>query len=443
MYEKEGIDKATVEDAQSKYNLAVSDFSKGVAVGLYKSSLNTRRISTTALADAFHALESKEVATEANPADGDAAKWWSEFLNSNEGKSIRAKTVGNPHVAELACVSIAEKLRDHLTQQKYNSEAKLTPFQELLKTQASIEQIGAQCDEDVNDAVALVSSISYGLTGQVSPGSSIDKDLFEQIFDRVRKSKALREILKLAGAMTKFRGAKRKKRIEGPEIVNGVEFNGELSRLTQTEIMNLADPDRELDLMRRIVERQALCYEKYAEEKQGNGPMVIVLDESGSMEGDNICQAKAFALTMARVAAQEKRWVYFVSFGDVGHIQEHLFKPEDWKTSEGNERLLKYMDSFMNSWGTCFNVLTHVANNWAKMKAPSGKTDMYIVTDCQAHLSPKLVESFNKWRADNDVKCYGLAVQSGVGNLPLVCDQAWPTQSMGLESSAVREIIAR
>jgi uncharacterized protein with von Willebrand factor type A (vWA) domain len=344
-------------------------------------------------------------------------------------------------VAELSCLSIANQLSQHLAKQKYDSEAReLTDFQRLLRQQESIERIGAQCENDVDEAIMLVDSITYGLTG--SAATNVDKELFQQAFDRVRKSRTLREILKLAGAMTKFRGAKRKKRVDGPEIVSGVEFNGELSRLTQTEIMNLADPDRELDLMRRIVERQALCYEKYSEEKTGNGPMIIVIDESGSMAGDPICQAKAFALTMARVAAKDKRWVQFVSFSGTGRIREELFKPEDWSSKDGNARLLDYMESFLRG-GTDFDVLHHVVNSWHRMKAPKGKTDIYIVTDCECHLNSYLVETFNDWRSKNDVKSYGLAIQSGVGNLPLICDQAWPTQSMGLDSSVVKEIIAR
>jgi len=74
------------------------------------------------------------------------------------------------------------------------------------------------------------------------------------------------------------------------------------------ELARLADPEFELDALRRIVERQALCREHHAIEPVGKGPIIVVLDESGSMDGEKCHTAKALALALAWIARQQRRW---------------------------------------------------------------------------------------------------------------------------------------
>ena len=65
------------------------------------------------------------------------------------------------------------------------------------------------------------------------------------------------------------------------------------------ELARLTVPELELDALRRIVERQAQCREYHAVEPVGKGPVIIALDESGSMSGEKIHTAKALALAIA------------------------------------------------------------------------------------------------------------------------------------------------
>ena len=75
----------------------------------------------------------------------------------------------------------------------------------------------------------------------------------------------------------------------------------------------------ELDTLRRLVERQALCRVHRAVEPVGKGPILVTVDESGSMEGRKVDTAKALALALAWIARQQRRWCGLVAYsGDSG-----------------------------------------------------------------------------------------------------------------------------
>ena len=54
-------------------------------------------------------------------------------------------------------------------------------------------------------------------------------------------------------------------------------------------------------------------------EPVAKGPVIVVIDESGSMEGQKVHTAKALALALAWVARHQKRWIALVAYsGDSG-----------------------------------------------------------------------------------------------------------------------------
>src|SRR5262249_43553367 len=111
----------------------------------------------------------------------------------------------------------------------------------------------------------------------------------------------------------------RRKTTHGLDDVVGVEPGGDLGRLLASELARLAVPEFELDSWRRIAERQALCRDHRASEPGAEGPIILSVDESGSMEGDKIHTAKALALAMAWIARQQHRWIALVAYsGDSG-----------------------------------------------------------------------------------------------------------------------------
>jgi hypothetical protein len=63
--------------------------------------------------------------------------------------------------------------------------------------------------------------------------------------------------------------------------------------VTASEFSLLSDIDTELEFLRKFAEGELEMDEMSATEAEAKGPIVVVLDESGSMSGERIAHAKA------------------------------------------------------------------------------------------------------------------------------------------------------
>ena len=90
---------------------------------------------------------------------------------------------------------------------------------------------------------------------------------------------------------------------------SGVTLDGDLGRLLPHELARLSLPELEDDTLRRLAERQLMSREYHGTEPVAKGPVILCVDESGSMHGEKVHTAKALALAMAWVARQQRRWI--------------------------------------------------------------------------------------------------------------------------------------
>ena len=125
----------------------------------------------------------------------------------------------------------------------------------------------------------------------------------------------VQRVAKLAGRMyAAMRGA-RSSRVAGlPEEVYDVEQGDNLARLLPSEMVQLFDEDLEIPAFQRLAERQTLQYAMRGEGEAGKGPLVLALDESGSMHAQRREWSKAAAIALMRVAFEEKREVAVVHY---------------------------------------------------------------------------------------------------------------------------------
>ncbi len=119
---------------------------------------------------------------------------------------------------------------------------------------------------------------SLGL-GPGRPGAN-DPRAVAALFKRVRADPGLRRVCELAGRFRVVaRAARTRKSDDGVDEVTGVALGGDVGRLVPSELARLLVPELELDALRRIADRQALCREYGATEPVGKGPVVVCVDE--------------------------------------------------------------------------------------------------------------------------------------------------------------------
>lgn len=430
------IDNNIVDDRHHRHevspnSIVVDHFASGIGQVLHKE---TQRASAYALADAFHAAYANEV--ELHPsASREMATWWREFFTSGEAAKLRAKTQGNQAMSEAAAMELAiETKRYH---ESFNNDDDIgtsnESVQSMISRMRSLKRATANATSCTEQLEALGQDLSAGC------GGKYDRQKLQDAIRKLSRSLKLRRIMELAGALHLVRSRSKKKReTDGPENVVGVINSNDISRLLPSELGKLGCPSLRPDFLRRFVERQTLALDKRSMENAGKGPVVVLVDGSSSMEyNDRICEAKAFALVMARIAQQQKRYVVLIEFSGTDEIKEIVLEPKNWDPSA----LLQWLEHFFNG-GTCFTCLDYVVDNWSKWNCPKGKTDIFIATDINATIEDSTVKKFAEFRTRERVRSYGLAISADTGDLDLICDQSWTTHSMGVQSHEVREILS-
>jgi uncharacterized protein with von Willebrand factor type A (vWA) domain len=275
-------------------------------------------------------------------------------------------------------------------------------------------------------------------------GARIDPRRAAEAYRKIRADPALQKIVRMAGVFRRVAQSRRRNRARhGRDEVVGVELGGDLARLLPSELAALAsgDEDLELDALRRLAERQALQHEVRSSEPVGRGPVVVVVDESGSMRGEKIEAAKGLALAVAWVARKQGRWAALVGFSGGTEGTLCVLPPGRWDEAA----LLDWLAHFYGG-GTTLDVPIRELPfaYWPRLLeagAARGKTDIIIITDAIVHAPAEDVSRFNAWRRAERARVEALVVDGEPGDLALVADACYRVRSLGPDDGPVSGVL--
>jgi uncharacterized protein with von Willebrand factor type A (vWA) domain len=274
--------------------------------------------------------------------------------------------------------------------------------------------------------------------GPGSPGSN-DPAAVAALFKRVRSDPTLRRICELAGRFRRVAQSRQRQKVtHGLDDVVGVEPGGDVGRLLPSELARLMVPELELDTLRRIVEKQAMCREHHAVEPVGKGPVIVCLDESGSMSGEKIHTAKALALALAWVARQQRRWSALVAYsGDSGERLLPL-PPGRWD----ERRLMEWLSEFIGRGSHLDVPVREMPRMYAELKAPPGVTDLVFVTDAKCRIDDSSKIRFLNWKEAAHARLVTLVIDNPPGDLALVSDEVHTVRSLDPDADAVGRVLS-
>ena len=184
--------------------------------------------------------------------------------------------------------------------------------------------------------------------------------------------------------------------------VFGIHKSNDLLRILPSEMINMEDEDLEVLFYSRYLENNLLTYqlrgngiEEYTEEKnERKGPVVALLDTSGSMDGIPILKAKALLLAVSKILKKENRSLHIILFGDTNQIQElNILKEEE------NKKILKFLSKGYGG-GTNFETPIKRGIEIIKEKKDYHKADILLITDGLCGIS----DNFQKNLIDNKEK---------------------------------------
>jgi len=164
----------------------------------------------------------------------------------------------------------------------------------------------------------------------------------------------------------------------GQELV-GITQDNDVSRLLPQEAAFL-DEDLEVQFYSRWLNRQLLCYELAAPKGDERGPFVVLLDGSGSMQGDRWTVATAVGLACVKLAVDQKRQAWGVTFAS------HTLPTKDLRYYRDAMNWLQSFPSGGTNYDKPLTEAIGLIGNQVRNQS-TGQPDVLIITDgaCRVH----------------------------------------------------------
>lgn len=395
-------------------------------------------------ADAHQALFSPAPEFAEHPAEKERAAWFKQLTETDDFRRLHAQTCLDTAISELAAKGLADKWLQYAVDHQDPEPGEPEPGSDNESLSKSLDRIRSTkaALQEAADTVQTAQDVSYGL-GEGTDGDKLDAQVLAKYFQQVRNDDFLRRLMAMAGRMRRLCQTLQRTKVQhGRDDMVGVELGGDIARLLPSELAQLESGVEELELLAldRIARGQALCRQYHGLETLGRGPIVVVLDESGSMGGDPIIAAKGMALALTWLAKQQNRWIALVGFSGSGSYHRIAFRPG--RVDHGE--LVQWLTHFFGG-GTVLP-LDQLIDDWAHLRAkglPKGKTDVIFVTDAQCNVSSETQARYHRWAHDEQVRTYGIVLgQPQPGVLGDISTRAWCVQDLSLESPAVEGVLS-
>ena len=396
-----------------------------------------------AAADFFTAGFEPEPKLTAGCVDPRRHQFLTQLLDTPEYRALHADTRLDDTAAAIAAGHFAEqfaKLQKEETQEPTGGSAPQVSGDEgdLAGEMAALRAVGKAVTEAKKEVDELRDAASAMGLGAGEPGSN-DARAIAEIYKRVRNDPGLRRISELAGRFRRVAASKQRQKVtHGLDDVVGVEPGGDIGRLLPSELVRLAVPELELDTLRRIVERQALCREHHAVEPVGKGPILCVVDESGSMQGPKAHTAKAVALALAWVARQQRRWAGLIAYSGGSGERLLALPPGRWNETA----LCDWLSAFIGHGSDLDVPIQELPRMYKEIGAPPGETDLVIITDARCRIPAELREQFVTWKQAARVRTTSLVLNNPPGDLSAVSDEVHSVRSLDPTGDAVSRVLS-
>jgi uncharacterized protein with von Willebrand factor type A (vWA) domain len=219
---------------------------------------------------------------------------------------------------------------------------------------------------------------------------------------------------------------------EVPGEVRGIDRSGELARMLPCESVMMGHPRLRLLWHARRAERSLLTYRVegvmtetafleieseqeivHERPRQERGPIVAVVDTSGSMTGLPEQIAKAIVLEAACTAHAEQRRCLLFLYGSRGEVVEQELALD----AQGIPRLLEFLGQTFGG-GTDIAAMHNVLDRLAQERWR--KADVLLVSDGEWVADEKLVDAVGKARRTGS-RFHGVLIGSGLTAMDQLC----------------------
>lgn len=259
-----------------------------------------------------------------------------------------------------------------------------------------------------NEAIDAEATAFDAFPGDLShSGKRARRTASASISGVLKNNARLAEIIKLAGRLRRIAlDEQRSKPRRGVDEYCGIERGADLERLVPSEWATADDPDLDVLFYRAINERSLAQFEITARQKEQQGPIVFLLDSSGSMRYNQAdAWAAAVCIAFMQVAILQKRSFAIVHFGS-GVLRTDVFPKGE---AVDHAKIADAVSFFASDGGTNFMDTIDEASKIIEQEGFK-KADIVMCTDGQAYVSDEWLGRFMEQKKERDFSLYSILV---------------------------------
>lgn len=277
--------------------------------------------------DVFTTLYEPDVSPLIKPQSEVEDRGWYQavqsYLQTARYESIHQNTVLDHELCGAATVPLLKELIESARQWQELEEEREQAEQEgdteaieqlerratLQRVQTTQRILAAMSEaESAIETVQALRMLGAGTDAGQYVSVQLTSEHFRQVMDIVRRTAAHFGRLRTAWMEAKT------KIPSDAFLVKGVKVARQIRSLLPQELLLLADPDLELLFLLKYLQQRLLVYDVERPIRQQRGDVVVCVDESGSMLGEPVLIAKAFAFLLRQMLDQEGRRCTILSF---------------------------------------------------------------------------------------------------------------------------------
>ena len=283
------------------------------------------------------------------------------------------------------------------------------PGRDMSKMRQEMRRAIAGASDEIDRVEDAQSALGGGHSregaGQDRKGDTAEKI---KLAEMMRDNSKLQRIVEMAGRIRRIHARVKETKGSAPTDIHSITRGGDVSRILPQEFAALMQTGAlRTDFFRKIVEGEALQYDLKGKEKKGKGPIIVCVDESGSMMGAKNEWAKGVALAMLSVADKEGRGWGLIRYTTSveGSCRQQP------KTHRDLTSIATELSAFA-SGGTLWEPALDLAANWITEDRGYGLTDadVIFITDGMCSVESEWVAEFRAKMDLAEANVYGVVI---------------------------------
>ncbi len=226
----------------------------------------------------------------------------------------------------------------------------------------------------------------------------------------VNKSAKLQQIAAIAGRFKRIAWQQQRVKVKHPpDEIASITLGNQLARVLPSELALLAEPALEDLFYLKYAEASLAQYDLIGHEPQGQGPIILAIDESGSMTADyggvtGEVWSKAVMLALLSIARMQKRDFAVLHFSGANNLKIERFP----KGAATPAQTMACASHFFGG-GTVFEPWMEQAMLLVE-DAMFEKADVICLSDGIASVTESALREWQEKRAARKTRAYGILI---------------------------------